>query len=320
MAGIAWDPSLAGAPPATCTTPPTSRRVSMSPTAGERVRHAAPHDHRAPSTVPGQLSSPAGARVAVKCVDCRAFRSIAELEAVQEEAALLASLVRRRRGAARRVSRLAHSRCCPRPCLAVTAPVPAPNHSTAHPHMDPASAPTTFRPHPQPSQHHRYIVRLLSVHVTPAHMYLALEHAGGGTLAQLLASQVGGAGGALVQRQRKGSWLLLAQAAAAAMDAAACVPPPCTRPAAPCCPALLPCRRAARWARRMRCACLLRSSRRSSTATAASLVGWDDQYRSGRVEGAPSCGWDAWAAAVPGGSAGPLPKPPPPRYPQCTAT
>lgn len=30
--------------------------------------------------------------MAVKCVDCRRFRSIAELEAVQEEAALLSSL------------------------------------------------------------------------------------------------------------------------------------------------------------------------------------------------------------------------------------
>ncbi|KAI7836659.1 hypothetical protein COHA_009435 [Chlorella ohadii] len=67
-----------------------------------------------------------GERVAVKCVDCRRFRSIAELEAVQEEAALLSSL------------------------------------------------------------RHRYIVRLLGVHVTSSHMYFAMEHAAGGTLDQLL--------------------------------------------------------------------------------------------------------------------------------------
>lgn len=42
-------------------------------------------------TPPTSLPLP-GQRVAVKCVDCRRFRSIAELEAVQEEAALLSSL------------------------------------------------------------------------------------------------------------------------------------------------------------------------------------------------------------------------------------
>ena len=45
-------------------------------------------------------------------------------------------------------------------------------------------------------QRHRYIVRLLGVHVTPAHIYFVMEHAGGGTLAQLLARQAcwGGCG------------------------------------------------------------------------------------------------------------------------------
>ncbi len=71
--------------------------------------------------------------MAVKCVDCRRFRSIAELEAVHAEIALLSSL------------------------------------------------------------RHRYIVRLLGVEVTPSHIYFAMEHAGGGTLAQLLQAKVGAA-------------------------------------------------------------------------------------------------------------------------------
>ena len=76
----------------------------------------------------------AGERVAIKCIDCRRFRSILEIQAVQEEIALLSSL------------------------------------------------------------RHRFIVRLLGVHLTPSHIHFAMEHAGGGTLDQLRRSKVGRVG------------------------------------------------------------------------------------------------------------------------------
>ena len=97
-----------------------------------------------PSPLPPRLPSPAGEWVAIKWVDCRRFRSILELEAVQEEIALLSSL------------------------------------------------------------RHRYIVRLLAVHLTPSHIHFAMEHAGGGTLDQLRRGKVGWAGWA---GGRMGCWM-----------------------------------------------------------------------------------------------------------------
>lgn len=44
------------------------------------------------------------------------------------------------------------------------------------------------------SLHHRYIVRLLDVQIAPTAIHFVIEHAAGGTLAQLLERQVSNEG------------------------------------------------------------------------------------------------------------------------------
>lgn len=105
---------------------------------GGRFRLGALIGRGASGSVYEGLDLSTGGRVAVKAVDCRRFKSIADLEAVQEEAALLSTL------------------------------------------------------------RHRHIVRLQAVpQIRPSHMFIVMEHAGGGTLHDLLRRKVGRFGGAL---------------------------------------------------------------------------------------------------------------------------
>lgn len=120
--------------------------------------------------------------MAVKCVDCRRFRSIAELEAVQEEAALLSSLRQRyivRLLAVRRGG--CGARNAGVGCGARDAGVGA--RIAGHVQHPAGTCPCTACLHPPAPA---FISPHTQVHVTSSHMYFVMEHAGGGTLHELL--------------------------------------------------------------------------------------------------------------------------------------